>query len=429
MDNKDKLGTQPYKGVRDFFPEDMAIQNYIFDTWRTVANRFGYVEYNASILEPAELYESKSSEEIVNEQTYTFEDRGGRKVVLRPEMTPTVSRMVAAKRKEYPFPLRWFSIANVFRYEKPQKGRLRDHMQLNVDIFGVSSLEAELELIELSQTTMHAFGAHDTDFIIKVNSRKILDGIYQRYSLDNDSAHRLSQLLDKKAKISEEAFSESVTSIIGENAQEFIQLIGSPSYLIDTLSKDNEGVGDIVELVEKLKVRGVTNIEFDPTIVRGFDYYTGVVFEIFDTSGENPRSLFGGGRYSNLIEAFGNESIEAVGYGFGDVVLRDFLETHNLLPEYLPPTKIMICLVDNTDEVENTAHILASELRKAGINTTVDMSGKKVGDQITLANKKQIPYIICIGPEEIKSQTYTLKHLETGKEEHLTKDELISSLI
>lgn len=428
MSNKDKLETQPYKGVRDFYPEDMAIQNYIFDTWRTTANRFGYTEYNASILEPAELYEAKSSEEIVNEQTYTFEDRGGRRVVLRPEMTPTVARMVAAKRKEYTLPLRWFSIANVFRYEKPQKGRLRDHMQLNVDIFGVSSLEADLELIELSRATMHAFGAEDDQFVIKVNSRKILNSLCERYKLDKESSHKLSQLLDKKAKISEEAFNESAAIILGENADEFINLIQSIPDLIDTLTEKNEGVSEIVELLEKLKVRGITNIEFDPTIIRGFDYYTGVVFEIFDTSGENSRSLFGGGRYSKLLEAFGNDPIEAVGYGFGDVVLRDFLKTHDLLPEYLPPIKLMICLVNDDLQTENTAHILASELRSAGINTIVDMSGKKVGDQINVANKKRIPYVLCIGPEEIDTGTYTLKHLDTGKEETLIKEELISIL-
>lgn len=250
-----KLGTDPYKGVRDFYPEDMAIQNYIFNTWRKVVESEGYVEYSASILEPTEIYTEKSGVEIVNEQTFTFTDRGDRSVTLRPEMTPTLARMVAARRRNLKFPLRWYSIPNLFRYERPQRGRKREHWQLNCDLLDIAGLEGDKEIISLVFAVMKEFGAKDQDFEVRINNANIED------------------------------FKE----------------IGS-------------------------------NLVFDPTLARGQTYYTGMVFEIFDTDKENARSIAGGGRYDNLLEIFEVDPIAAVGFGMGDITLRDFLETHKLKP-------------------------------------------------------------------------------------------------
>ncbi len=250
-----KLSTEPYKGVRDFYPEDMAIQNYIFGVWKKVAEREGYQEYGASPLEPTELYTEKSGEEIVSEQTFTFIDRGERSVTLRPEMTPTLARMVAGKRKGLKFPLRWFSIPNLFRYEKPQRGRKREHWQLNADLLGVSGLDGDKEMLSLLYKVMKEFGAKDEDFEIRVNNCNLDD------------------------------------------------------------------VKDVSP-----------NIVFDDSLARGQTYYTGIVFEVFDKNSENPRALAGGGRYDNLLELFDVEPVPAVGFGMGDITMRDFLETHNLLP-------------------------------------------------------------------------------------------------
>jgi histidyl-tRNA synthetase len=284
-----KLGTDPYKGVRDFYPEDMAIQNYIFKIWREVVESFEYVEYSASILEPSELYKSKTSEEIVNEQMFTFTDRGGREVALRPEMTPTLARMVAARRRNLKFPLRWYSIPNVFRYERPQRGRRREHWQLNCDLIGIAGVEAEIEIISLAHAIMKAFGAKDEDFEIQVNSRKAIpEGVTMETIRKIDRGEELDISID------------------------------------ETL--------EIRTLLEKLNRKDIQNAKFNPKIVRGFDYYTGMVFEVFDTHEENRRSLFGGGRYDNLLEIFDVEPIPAVGFGMGDITIRDFLETHKLKP-------------------------------------------------------------------------------------------------
>lgn len=319
---KDKLPTEPYKGVRDFYPEDMAIQNYIFDTWRKIAKESGYVEYGASILEYADLYKAKGerNEEIVNEQMYTFTDKGDREVALRPEMTPTLARMIAARRKGLKLPLRWFSIPNCFRYERTQRGRRREHWQLNCDIMGTtkdfSALDAEVEIISLAYKIMKEFGAKDDDFVIKINDRKSpMKGLREnKKEITEAQEQKLLRLRDSKNKISEEEYRASILEILGEN--------------LDIESEESEQTKSVIN---KLKDTGISNIEFSPILTRGFDYYTGIVFEVFDTNPENNRSLFGGGRYDNLLEMFGVEPLPTVGFGMGDVTMRDFLETHNLL--------------------------------------------------------------------------------------------------
>ncbi len=312
MSDKSKLSTEPYKGVRDFYPEDMAIQNYIFETWKKVAESFGYQEYSASILEPAELYKTKTSDEIVNEQMFTFTDRGDREVALRPEMTPTLARMIAARRKSLKFPVRWFSIPNVFRYEKPQRGRKREHWQLNCDLMATDNfagLDGEVEIVKIAYDVMKAFGAKDEDFTIKISDRKILNTYLQMQGVSNENIPKVIKLYDKMDKISDDEFSS-----------ELKKLDAPPP------------AKDFGFNLEKYKSAGIKNIEIDASIVRGFDYYTGMIFEVFDTSPENNRSLFGGGRYDNLLEIFGVEPVPTVGFGMGDVTIRDFLETHKLGP-------------------------------------------------------------------------------------------------
>ncbi|KKT74824.1 MAG: Histidine-tRNA ligase [Parcubacteria group bacterium GW2011_GWB1_44_7] len=292
------ISKEPYKGVRDFYPPEMAIQNYIFSVWRSVAEKFGYVEYSASILEYAELYRNKGSDEIVNEQMYVFKDKGDREVALRPEMTPTLARMVAAKRRALKFPLRWYSIPNVFRYERPQRGRRREHWQLNCDLLGIAGVEAEVEIISLVHSIMKTFGAKDEDFEIKINSRKIIAAALADKNFSEEQVREFTRKLDR-----------------GESTP------------VDIHLEPNE---EINKLIAALEENDVKNVRFDETLARGFDYYTGMVFEVFDTNPENKRSLFGGGRYDNLLEIFDAEPVPTVGFGMGDITIHDFLETHNL---------------------------------------------------------------------------------------------------
>lgn len=318
-DSNKKPSTEAYKGVRDFYPEDMAVQNYIFSVWRQVAQEFGYEEYAASLLEPAELYRSKGSEEIVNEQMFTFTDRGGREVALRPEMTPSLARMIAARRKSLKFPLRWFTIANCFRYERPQRGRKREHWQLNCDVMGNAGVEAEVEIISLAYKIMKAFGAKDEDFEIRVNSRKLLDGIFEEIGgVSRSTRAAVIRLLDQQEKI--DNFQEEMVRNLGQEKKErFLELL-----------RKTTSTSELDILQGQLNEKNIPNIKIDTNLARGFDYYTGMVFEVFDTNPDNRRSLFGGGRYDNLLEMFGVEPVPAVGFGMGDVTIRDFLETHKL---------------------------------------------------------------------------------------------------
>jgi len=398
MAGKDKLSTDPYKGVRDFYPREMFVQNYIFDTMREVAERYGYLEYSASILEPTELYEAKTGEEIVEEQTYTFMDRGGRSVTLRPEMTPSVARMVAAKRRELSFPLRLYSIPNAFRYERPQRGRLREHWQLNCDIFGVAGIEADVEIILLASQIMQAFGAKERDFEIRVNNRRALGEAFSSLGLSEERAKELRVLIDKKDKIDD--FNVRAEAILGKPLD--------PSIF---------NWSGFEELQNALSDAGVKNVVHNPELVRGFDYYTGTVFEVFDISPENNRSLFGGGRYDNLLDIFGQESLPAVGFGMGDVTMRDFLETHKLLPEYVPTTDLYICVLQN--EHTGAAQTLAEKLREQGLNVAVDYSARKIGEQIKAADKQGIRFVLCLGADEVASKKYKVKNLKTGEETEL----------
>ena len=413
MAKGDKVSTEPYKGVRDFYPEDQFVQRFIFENMERVCELFGYEEYNASILESAELYRSKTSEEIVNEQTYTFTDRGDREVTLRPEMTPTVARMVAARSREIPMPARWYSVQNFFRYERPQRGRVREFWQLNADLFGATGVAADAEVIAMAYALVKGFGADDSAFEIRVSDRRILDTIYDSIGIDADKRAEVTRLLDRRAKIDD--FAGELAKLIGSSA----------AALVDQLDRTTS-TAYLEALRVELAHMGVNNMIVDTKITRGFDYYTGMVFEVFDTAESNRRAMMGGGRYDNLTSLFGGEPISAVGFAMGDVVARDFLETHNLLPAYAPATELMLCVVD--ESAMTHAQRLAQDLRREDITVAVNISGKRIGDQIRQADKMKIPFVIAIGTEERDSGKYTIKNLSTGAETTLTADRISEHL-
>lgn len=390
-----------YKGVRDFYPEDERTQRFLFGVLEKVTESYGYEPYNASILEPTELYTTKTSEEIINEQTYTFTDRGGRSVTLRPEMTPTVARMVAKKQRELGYPLRWYSIPNCFRYERPQKGRGREFWQLNVDLFGSESHAADAEVVELAYAILKEYGATDDMFTIKVADRNLLETAFDAVGMDVEGKRAYRRLLDKKRKMTEEDFKKEALSITKADPLALIES-GDDSV--------TEAKSAVIDLVTTLQARGVTNVSFDPSIVRGFDYYSGMVFEVFDTSEENTRSMFGGGRYDYLIEEYGGTHLPAVGFGMGDITLRDFLESHSLLPTHRATADVYLAPATPEDMERSAA--TAQFLRQKGVKVALGMKHEKIADHLKAARKLSIPFFAVYGKAEAESGSVSVK--ETG---------------
>ncbi len=416
MSNSEKLSTAPYKGVRDFYPNDWAHMEALFTRIRKTLENQGYEEYQASPLERSELYEAKTSEEIVNEQTYTFTDRGNRSVTLRPEMTPTLARMVAGKRHELTFPLRWFSIGNRFRYERPQKGRLRDFYQCDIDLLGLSEGEADIEILMLAARIFKDFGAKETDFIIRINTRPLLNAACAAAGLTKDGIRQYLRLLDKKAKMTPEEFTVASNTITQKDPLSFIE--GTAKDAVVTTEKDK-----LLALIKTLKTRGVGNVVFSPSITRGFDYYTGVVFEIFDTSLENPRALFGGGRYDNLIALFGSDLIPAVGFSIGDVTFTNFIETHAITLNTQMHRPQLYLGTPSKNDIP-AAQAFADILRTNDTRVFVNITEKTLGSQIKEAVKRTIPYFVAYGADEVASKTIKIKTLATGEETLLAIDKL-----
>ncbi len=427
----DNLQKQPYKGARDFYPKDKRLQKWLFDKWRKVVERYGYEEYDAPILELTELYKAKSGDELVNEQTYSFTDRGGRDVSIRPEMTPSVSRMVAGQRQELGYPTRWYSIPNLWRYERPQRGRLREHWQLNVDIFGVSTVDADLEMIMVASDIMEELGAKKDTFTIKINSRKLVDIIMADYlSLDVSQTHLMVKLLDKKDKMPDDTFETEAKGIFGEAADEgwgkLDALLSAKSMgdLPDEI-KEAPPIKEVQILFTLLKDNGVNNAVFDVSLMRGFDYYTDIVFEMFDNHDENNRALFGGGRYDGLVGLFGVDPVPTVGFGMGDVAIMNFLEVNSLIPNLKSETDVYLIVVG---DVLREAQGIANILRGGGVNVAVDISNSKVDKQLKNASKKGIKHVMFVGEEELNTEEFTLKDMDTGEEHKHSLNEIKDSL-
>lgn len=424
------LSPLPYKGTRDYYPEDKRVQNYIFHTWKKVVERHGYEEYGAPMIEPLEMYAAKSGQEIANEQTFAFSDRGGRTVAIRPEMTPSISRMVAGRRQELGYPARLFSIANFMRYERPQRGREREFWQLNTDIFGVDGAYAEAEIIGLANEIMKAFGATEKMYVIKINNRKLINFMMSQYlGLDAIQAQLMIKLFDRKNKISNDDFRDQAVEIFGEEQShdgiKKIERLLHATNMADLPEeiRSSQVVEEVRALFSLLEQSGVKNAVFDITLMRGFDYYTGTVFEVEDTHPDNNRSLFGGGRYDGLVGLFGAEPIPTVGMAPGLTMTELFLQTHGLLPTFVSTTEVGIVVLG---EALNGALKIAENLRDEGVNVEVDITGRKLDKQIKAVVKKHVPFILFIGEDELSHDIYTLKDTITGTEDKVGLSRLIS---
>lgn len=426
------LSPLPYKGTRDYYPADKRVQNYIFSTWRRVAEQYGYEEYATPLLEPLDMYAAKSGQEIVNEQTYTFTDRGDRQVAIRPEMTPSVSRLVAQRRQELAYPARLYSIANFMRYERPQRGREREFWQLNVDMFGVDGVVADAEIISLGDAILKAFGATENMYTIRINNRKVIQQMMKSYlGLDAIQSELMVKLLDRKNKMDQAEFHSQATEIFGamagpEGISKIHALLTAKSLNdLPAQVREIEAMGEVRELFAALKKNGVTNAVFDATLMRGLDYYTGTVFEFFDTDPENNRSLFGGGRYDGLVGLFGAEPISAVGFAPGLTTTELFLASHKLLPPFQSTTEVYVVVLEGG---EDAAAKLAKDLRAESVKTELDITGRKTDKQIKTALKKDIPFIIFVGEAEAEHQLFPFKVTASTEEKTLSFERIVSTV-
>ncbi len=426
------LPSLPYKGTRDYYPADKRVQNYIFANWKRIAQQFGYEEYGTPLLEPLDVYTAKSGQELAGEQTYAFMDKGDRMVAIRPEMTPSISRMVAARRQEMAYPARLFSIANFMRYERPQRGREREFWQLNVDIFGVDGALSEAEVIIMGTRFLTVFGAHEDMYTIKINNRKVINFMMaQHLGLDAVQAQLMIKLFDRKNKISNEDFRDQAIDIFGERAapaglSKISQLLSAKS--MGELPEDireNSAVKEVQELFTYLEYAGITNATFDITLMRGLDYYTGTVFEFFDTHPDNNRSLFGGGRYDGLVGLFGAEPLSAVGMAPGLTMTELFMQTHELIPQLSSTTEVYVVVLG---DALKGAMKLADNLREEGVNVELDITARKLDKQLKTAVKKDIPFIIFVGEEELHTEVYSFKDTASSEEQKLSFERIVSSV-
>lgn len=419
------LSTSSYKGTRDLYPEDMRVRNYIFSKWRQVVESFGYEEYDAPMLEPLELYAAKSGQEIVNDQTYRFTDRGEREVAIRPEMTPSVARMVAARRQEIALPARLYSISNFMRYERPQKGREREFWQLNFDLFGVEGIKADIEILSLSSAVVKSFNATDDMFTIRISDRQWIDFVMRSYlGLDETRSLAMVKLFDRFEKMDRSSFNEQAADIFGaDDATDGINKINSLLVSnIEDLPAEVRGAefASIRVVIEELAKRGVTNVTFDPTLMRGFDYYTGIVFEIFDEAPENRRAMFGGGRYDGLVGLFGVEDLPVVGAAPGETMFVEFLTAHDLLPNLQPTPQVTVLELGDADSSS-----VVTELRTNGIRVAVDFTNRKLDRKIKATVKAGVSYVMFVGNDELTSGNFPLKNLVNGEQNTLDLEQII----
>jgi len=423
-----KLLTTPYKGTTDTYPQDMLVRNFMLNTWTSVAKKFGFEEYDTPLIEETALYVAKSGEEIANTQLYNFTDKGGREIAIRPEMTPSLARIIAAKKNELTLPLKWFNIGKYYRYEKPQRGRRREFIQLNIDILGIPTLEAELEIFQYILAVMEEFKAPKETYEIRVNSRYLLDYLFvDILKLSDEKKGKVGRAIDNYMKLGREAFVEYLKEL-DLTKKQVEQVLDFLKWTLEDLKKiedKSQGAAQLIALFARADELGLTNLRFEPSIMRGLAYYTGTVIEMFDIgSKENPRALFGGGRYDDLLSMFGQEELPAFGIGWGDTTTRDYLETYGLIPETKTDTKVFLPLFDT--KLYTYIQGIAKQLRVRGINTEAQMTAIKFSNQLKYASKKNIPWVMIIGDDEISAKKVQLKNMETGEQNLVALDEAIN---
>ena len=414
---------QSVKGTREFYPEQMFLRNFIYEKIRAASQAFGYQEWDAPFIETIDLYAAKSGEELVKKQSFTFQDRGGDFVTLRPELTPSLARMIAAKQGELTFPLRWWSFGPFWRYEQPQKGRSREFFQWNIDMLGVDSPEADAELIAVAATFLLSVGLNPQLATIYVNNRRLMESEFDALGIVPEKRVDVSNLVDRRSKMEPAKWDAYALELGLTQAQVdgLKDILGN----LELWKKSDE----LTRLFAALEALGVKEfVKFNPNIMRGLLYYTGTVFEAFETSGSLKRSILGGGRYDNLLADVGGQTLPAVGFAMGDVVIGIVLQENGLLPEFVPtPAPVLVTIFDESMKMKSFE--LAAQLRTAGLNTMVYPEPVKLQKQFKFADKMKIKIVLTVGPDEAANDQVAVKNLINGEQVTVKRNAVVQSVI
>lgn len=412
---------QAVKGTKDFYPESMAFRNWLYAAIRNVSETFGYQEFEAPLIERLELYAAKSGEELVKEQSFVFKDRGGEMIVLRPELTPSLARMIALRSRELTRPIRWWSFGPFWRYERPQRGRSREFFQWNIDLLGVVSPQADAEIVAVIATFFKSLGLSPKQVRISVNNRRLAESQLKSLGIPNTANTDIFRLIDRKEKMDDVAWFDYGRSL---NISQ-THLDGILGKLEDKdVWKNSAELVEFFNACEALDVKEY--VDFEPTVIRGLDYYTGTVFEAQDADGSE-RAILGGGRYDNLVADVGGEPISGVGFAMGDVVIKLVLEKYGLIPELKPnPVDILVTTFD--ESLQDSALTLATEIRNSKFKVEWYPQASRLSRQLKYADKQGIPIVIILGPEEVEASSVTVKNLRVGTQEKVPKEKLFKYL-
>ena len=422
------IDLQPVKGTRDFFPEEMRLRNWLFEIWRRTSVQAGFEEYDTCILEHENLYLRKAGDEI-SKQLFSFEDKSGRRLSLRPEMTPSLARLILQHKKSLSFPIKWFSMPQCFRYERMTKGRRREHFQWNADIIGQPNILAEAEILLLLISACESMGLTKKEFKVFINDRRILNSILTQINVPKDMHNTVMVILDKRDKIS----SEVLVTMLEDAGMSDKQVGKLNEYLLNTDLKDLQanlidttGVENLDSLMDMMDTAGYSDyLKFDISIVRGLSYYTGAVFEV-NSPEKKHRAICGGGRYDSLLSAFGGETVPAVGFGFGDVVVLDVLKELGRFPEL--PKKLDYTIIPFANEQVGIALKIASELRMRGSAVDCNFSMKKMKKTMRQANESGATKAILLFPEELAEDKVVIRDMILHKQKTVKIADLISKV-
>ena len=422
------IDLQPVKGTRDFFPDEMRLRNWLFEVWRNVSEQAGFEEYDTCVLEHEELYVRKTGDEI-SKQLYSFEDKGGRRLSLRPEMTPSLARLVLQQEKSLSFPIKWFSMPQCFRYERMTKGRRREHFQWNADIIGQHEVVAEAEILMLLISACESMGLSTNDFRVFINDRRILNAILSQINVPQVLHSEVMVIMDKRDKIPPEALSkmlEAMRMTTKQVGQLNEYLSKSDLEELRENLKNTEGIEELQHLMKLMETAGYKNyLQFDISIVRGLSYYTGAVFEV-NSPEKQHRAICGGGRYDSLLSTYGGETVPAVGFGFGDVVVLDVLKELERFPEL--PRKLDYTIIPFANEQIGTALKIAAELRLQGSTVDCNFSMKKMKKMMQQAHESGAAKAILLFPDELSDDKVVIRDMQLHEQKPVRMTDLFSSV-
>ena len=417
--------TKGVRGTRDFYPEDMRIRNWLFDNFQSAARSHGFEEYDSPVLEHEELYTRKQGEEIT-QQLYNFEDKGGRKVALRPEMTPSLARMVMARAGALPTPIKWFSIPQCWRYERTQRGRGREHYQWNVDIWGSDAIQADAELLSVLVSFFEGVGLNADDLVIRISSRKVLEEVLGSLGISGDAFAATCIIVDKMDKLPAETVEQQLSEQgLNSDAITAIQStlgLSDLDSLASALGEGSEAVAELATLFDLVDAYGISDwVAFDASVVRGLAYYTGPVFEAHDRAGKL-RAICGGGRYDRLLSSLGGNDMPATGFGFGDMVIMELLNEKELVPDLPSGNQDIVIAID--ENLRSAAMSVATKLRASGRLVDLVLEDKRMKWAFRHAERTGAQRLVMVMPDEWAAGNVRIKELESGEESDVAVGDL-----